>query len=86
MKNTSQSQNRLKMADNYKYDSLKCSPTVMREKFKMFLNLVAKANVPQDREIPLFSRSAKVIIISFQDIYRPFKNDGNRFETNQLSC
>ena len=29
----------------------------MREKFKMFLNLVAKANVPQDPEIPLFSRS-----------------------------
>jgi hypothetical protein len=31
----------------------------MREKFKMFLNLVAKANVPQNPgpEIPLFSRS-----------------------------
>jgi hypothetical protein len=52
------------MAD--KYDSLKLSLTVRGKNSKcssilllrqMFLNLVAKANVPQDPEIPLFSRS-----------------------------
>jgi hypothetical protein len=57
MKNTSQSQNRLKWQIT-KYDFLKFSLST-REKFKMFLNLVAKANVPQDPEIPLFSRSRK---------------------------
>ena len=56
MKNTSQSQNRLKWQIT-KYDSLKFSLKV-RVKNSMFLNLVAKANVPQDPEIPLFSRSA----------------------------
>ena len=37
---------------------LKILPYSTREKFKTVLNLVAKANAPQDPEIPLFSRSA----------------------------
>jgi hypothetical protein len=47
MKNTSQSQNRLKWQIT-KIRFLKIFPSSTRGKFKMFLNLVAKANIPRD--------------------------------------
>ena len=39
----------------------------MCEKFKMFLDLIVKANVPQDPEIPLFSSSDQGTLLEISE-------------------